>query len=651
MFLGVGLLSLITYNLQLTPLYAAGTKTGGNIIISDDLAGASAGSTELSGGGYSLAGALGQTASGMQSGSAETVELGFFSKTAIAPSSFAFLSTLIDTATVNWTDVTNPQGTTYLIMLSTAPDVSNFVSSGTTFSSGWGSGGLLPNTTYYSTVWADYMESEISEKVYTSSVTRAAKPEQFHVSNAGPWNVKVSWDRALNPGPWSMAWTAGSSSAGDMTKALFGHASAVSGSRVYITGGSDGVNYSSSVYTAVVNPDGTLGGWTPAGFMPAPRYGHSAVSVKGRIYVMGGYDGSGLKSEVWSAGVSSAGVIGEWIAEAALPGPLYMFSASVVGEKIFISGGFSGSGVTGSVYRADLGSNGLISAWTSLGNMPAPRYAHAMTEADGRLYVTGGNDGASAKANVWKAQVSTDGSMGAWSSEADLPSGRYGHSMTAVSNSLFILGGNNGMSSQSAVWKSEISSAGYAGGWSLVSALPSNRQFASVFSAGGAVYAAGGFDGSSAKKEVYSAIAEGTGFSVETAGDAGFTQNLSSSGWLSSSEFEAGNLQPNSTYYFRAKAKNISGVETQYSDTASTITASAAPVKLPWTEVYITSAVVNWSGNGNPPSKLFKFFRRNCVFRYRSFKRFVHRTFRIYHLLRQSPGIQQLRSAHRVCIS
>ncbi|MFH1618600.1 MAG: kelch repeat-containing protein, partial [bacterium] len=583
-----------------SPAYAAGAKSFGAVSVVDDLSGASAASIGLAGGIYELTGGIGQLAAGETDDGVPTVvvESGFYSKLVSTPSFAEVQSDVPNAADVNWTDP-SPSGTLYLIVLSTSIDPSVFVGSQSVYASPRNFAGLFPDTTYFAHISGSYMEGDDSVATVVSSMTMAVAPSSIYSADAGPWNARVRWPVFQNPAPSTFSsWT---SQASDLPSARFGHAAAVSGNRVFISGGSDGTQISNKVWSAALSADGTVGTWIETVSLPEKRYGHAMTAAMGRLYVLGGYDGANLKSTVWSAPVSSTGLLGQWTDERSLGIQLYMHAAVFWDGRIFITGGYSASGVSAAVYKSSVSADGSLGTWGSEPVMPAPRYAHAMTVSNGWLYVAGGHDGASVKSSVWKTTITAAGSLTGWETDApSLPSQRYGHAIFAINNALFLSGGSNGMSPQSLVWRSSVSSDGSIDSWTMASSLPSARQFYTVFEAGGTVYAAGGSDGFSAKTQVWSARAEGTGYCAERATNAGFSTDFSSSSWTAGGQYDFGDLTPNTTYYFRVKARNRLGAETGYSADISTITLAAIPSTAAWSAVGVSSVQANWGPDMNP---------------------------------------------------
>jgi hypothetical protein len=70
---------------------------------------------------------------------------------------------------------------------------------------------------------------------------------------------------------------------------------------VYLLGGYNGSAYVSTVYTAPINSDGTLGTWTTGTSLPGALSHSQAIVTKNRVYLLGGYNGSAYVSTVYTA--------------------------------------------------------------------------------------------------------------------------------------------------------------------------------------------------------------------------------------------------------------------------------------------------------------------------------------------------------------
>jgi hypothetical protein len=72
------------------------------------------------------------------------------------------------------------------------------------------------------------------------------------------------------------------------------HTSVVNNGYLNVIGGYDGTNPLNDVQYAPINGNGAIGAWNSMNSFTNARYGHTSVIYNGSIYVIGGYDGSGL---------------------------------------------------------------------------------------------------------------------------------------------------------------------------------------------------------------------------------------------------------------------------------------------------------------------------------------------------------------------
>ncbi|MFA6435334.1 MAG: carboxypeptidase regulatory-like domain-containing protein [Elusimicrobiales bacterium] len=591
---------LIFALLLLSPgAFAAGRKSGGAIVVSDDLIGAPAGNIELAGGAFLAQGFIGSAAGAHPSGGLGEVESGFYSYLLSSPSAYGYSGVSTGSVLFNWLD-SNPAGTDYTLFLSTYAGTDPYLTFLSTPGYAADFSGLAVNTSYYAYLQSNYMESDFPAQVSTVAVTlSSAVPDAFLALNdAGPRSAQFRYASYANPGavfntPWAQETQAA------LPKTLYGHGSARYGGFLYAGGGHDGVSFSSAVYYAAVNSGGGWNSWAVAGYLPSASYGAVMLAAKGRLYSLGGYNSGGAAAQVWSSVVSSSGALGPWRAEAPLSGARYMHAAVLYKGQIYVSGGYSG-GADAVVRRAAPGDDGVISAWTAETSLPAPRYGHAMSVYNGFLFVTGGHDGGSARSTVWTAAIEAGGGLGAWQTQSPLPSARYGHRTEIVDGRLIAAGGNNGASAQLLVFGSTISADGSTGVWQAFNSMPSPLQFPALEKIGGKLCLLGGSDGSTPSATVFVSTFAGTEYLAEAASDSGFTAIASSSSWNPDHGWDAAGLTPDSDYYFRVKARNWAGIETGYSGFITTHTYAAVPALSTPTVVHRSSAAVSWAANGNP---------------------------------------------------
>lgn len=217
---------------------------------------------------------------------------------------------------------------------------------------------------------------------------------------------------------------------------------------LYSVGGiDDGSNRLNSVSYATINNDGTVGSWATSGnTLPITIQNSAVFAYDGYLYVVGGYSGS-PQTAVYYAAINNDGTLGTWSTNStSLPSGRSDISAVAYNGRVYIVGGTNGSGqATDTVYYATINSNHTIGSWTTNSTVtPAERYAAGVVEYDGYLYVLGGTTLPSAQASVYHAQIKADGSVGSWTTSSNsLPGARKDAVAVANNGFIYMLGGRD----------------------------------------------------------------------------------------------------------------------------------------------------------------------------------------------------------------
>lgn len=114
---------------------------------------------------------------------------------------------------------------------------------------------------------------------------------------------------------------------------------------IYVFGGFTGTEILNTV--EIYNPEQNT--WSMGPPMSVPRSGCQAVSYEGHIFVMGGFDGNQRLSLVESLDTNSRGGFRQWRTRNDMITQRSNFASTVIDEKIMVSGGFTGQGVTNEV--------------------------------------------------------------------------------------------------------------------------------------------------------------------------------------------------------------------------------------------------------------------------------------------------------------
>jgi len=146
-------------------------------------------------------------------------------------------------------------------------------------------------------------------------------------------------------------------------------------------------------------PDLNKGLWVRGPNLPSPRQDVAAAVLAGRIYLIGGFGPHNQQMDttlVWEPQIvpgeprgeaeRAGSRIGVWTYAARIPEPVDHAAAAVVGSSIYVAGGRIENLVTNKFWRYDAGTD----AWTELPSMPIPRFGPTMQAFGQRLYIVGG---------------------------------------------------------------------------------------------------------------------------------------------------------------------------------------------------------------------------------------------------------------------
>lgn len=260
--------------------------------------------------------------------------------------------------------------------------------------------------------------------------------------------------------------------------------------RIYILGGIDG-SLATSADVLVFDP--ATGGWDEAPSLPLPVHHVNAAVLDGRIHVVGsllaGFDPIG---DVWSWAPGDQ----EWSVGASMPPGSERGAAAVgvVGSRIVVAGGLDGS------------SSDLVSAYdpaadewdVELPSLPARIDHGAGQVVDDVLHViggrTGGTDGNSSA--VW-ALVD-----GAWEERAPMPTARGGIAAGVLDGRIAVVGGEGNDDEPSGVFPQTELYDPAADAWTALPDMRTPRHGMGAAAIDGALYVPGGAD-----REAFGAVA------------------------------------------------------------------------------------------------------------------------------------------------
>jgi hypothetical protein len=278
-------------------------------------------------------------------------------------------------------------------------------------------------------------------------------------------------------------------------------------------------------------PVGALIPWetSPAELdLPQPRTDGTLLQVGTQILYIGGSDGTTAQSTVYVARTVGTGNFDKWAEGPKLPEPRADASVAYVAGSIYVIGGRDASGApTTTVFVLSPDSQtGQLGDWTTAKDLALPE-ARSETAAaitpDG-LLIVGGRNADGPVATTLKTKLSSQGKLGAWSQEQPLVTPQAGATGVVIGDFVWLYGGSDANGPTARVQRGAFGTAAAEGlppnpdvgkliRWDINDAanLPAPRMNGSGWAANGALYMAGGNDGSGPKTELYWAVPTTTG--------------------------------------------------------------------------------------------------------------------------------------------
>ncbi|HUK80025.1 MAG TPA: hypothetical protein VLU91_05125 [Nitrososphaerales archaeon] len=243
---------------------------------------------------------------------------------------------------------------------------------------------------------------------------------------------------------------------------------------------------------------------------PYPLQGGSTTGVAGEqciadspsVYCVGGADASGApRDDVYTATVSATGNITSWRQEPeAYPRDVAGESCAAASGFLFCVGGIhdnSGDDLAESYY-AELSSNGSFGAWRSATPYPVPVDSESCVALSSHVYCVGGNnetDGTEStvtpSSSVWFTSVNSSG-MGEWVRTTPYPSGIFAPSCFLAGDHVYCIGGSNGNGDPlGTAYFAPVTAEG-VGEWALTTSYPIASVGPSCVTSSGSIYCVGG---------------------------------------------------------------------------------------------------------------------------------------------------------------
>jgi len=273
--------------------------------------------------------------------------------------------------------------------------------------------------------------------------------------------------------------------------------------------------------------------WQTTTELPSSVWGAGTAVASGYMYSVGGTESSATSSKVnWarldasSHAITSAnpgnGACANWCSNSRydLPDGRSDFSLVAYNGYLYALGGRSANCTTGNgtgnagycqtVYIAKLGTNGEPrlwhptdgdtdnwSYWHRDDNLSTNRAYSGAVAYQNRMYLVGGRTNSGVVSTAQVADITPDGTLGAWTSTTALGSNLYNHNLQVYNDRLYVLGGSAtvGGAATASVYHTTIRDDGLLDSWQQTKSMTTARAgFGGSFSAiwGGYLYASSG---------------------------------------------------------------------------------------------------------------------------------------------------------------
>jgi N-acetylneuraminic acid mutarotase len=250
-----------------------------------------------------------------------------------------------------------------------------------------------------------------------------AEPSLSNLSSLTITNKVEVYDPATN------AWT----TRAPLPTGLHHAAAVVAGNRLYVIGGYTQALLSvwHPVATVYVYDPGT-DAWTERAPMPTARGALAVAESDGRLYAIGGYDGSSNRAEVEVYDPASD----TWTARAPLPTPRDHLVAVTAGGKIYAIGGRVNQSYARNLATVEA-YDPAADRWTRVADLPTARSGITAGVLRGTIYVLGGE----APEGTFRTNEAYTPEADRWHGAAPMPTGRHGLGSAVIGDRLYVISG------------------------------------------------------------------------------------------------------------------------------------------------------------------------------------------------------------------
>ncbi|HVH29155.1 MAG TPA: kelch repeat-containing protein [Vicinamibacterales bacterium] len=236
--------------------------------------------------------------------------------------------------------------------------------------------------------------------------------------------------------------------------------------------------------------------WTKKKSMPAPVHHQAQTAFEDKIYTFGGcmkqLDGPGSTDKSWEYDPAAD----SWKALAPLPVKMCAAEAEQVGGKIYVVGGLTtfdngnGTRVTGMNQVYDPRTN----TWEQRTPMPTARNHHFSAVVNGKIYMIGGRlgSGGAGAASATDVNEEYDPATNVWTLKTPMPTPRSGGGDAVYNGRIIAAGGELTTRQFSATFRAVEAYDPETDTWSILPSMPQAKHGGGVAVVGNRLYLASG---------------------------------------------------------------------------------------------------------------------------------------------------------------
>jgi N-acetylneuraminic acid mutarotase len=282
---------------------------------------------------------------------------------------------------------------------------------------------------------------------------------------------------------------------------------------IYILGGYSENGYTDTIQRASFDANGDLTStWSNVGTLPQAMSNMGYVATKGRFYLIGGRSGYDNFSSVYSAPINADGTLGSFREETPLPDERYNSVCFVIKDKLYVVGGFNiidGSDIyqSNSVYQATIKDDGTLSNWKILPNFPIKLSHGTPLLIKDRVYIIQAYNDSTHGSKICYITYDSNGDIDKWIYISDMPDNIHNSAIAYTDDYVFSIGGydiSNGRY-MNTVYRAPILDNGYLGEWIKINDVPKAIIDAQAVIINNKIYLIGGWDDGGILDTVYSA--------------------------------------------------------------------------------------------------------------------------------------------------